>query len=329
MFNSLILRRYTKLVCGSTLFLIFAGGLVKSTESGLAVPDWPLSYGTLFPPMVGGVFYEHSHRMVAFFVGLLVLVLTVWLFRASVEGWVKKLGVAALLAVIAQGVLGGMAVLFFLPVLLSSAHGVLAQTFFCMTVLLAYAFCVERQDRLKAKDEGTDTKFLKYTLILFGMVYIQLMIANVLRHTGSGLAVPDFPTMGGSIIPSFDQSMLNRINAWRFEQNLEPVTMGQVYIHILHRVWAFLILAKLFFINYVAYRDHLAKPLVMKTLYWLNLAMFVQIMLGISTVIFKKEVYTTTAHVTMGAVVLGLSLLLVLRSSPMTWAKFKGMLSAR
>ncbi len=329
MSNMMNLRRYTKFVCGSTLFLIFAGGLVKSTESGLAVPDWPLSYGTLFPPMVGGGFYEHGHRMVASFVGSLVLVLTVWLLRAPVEGWIKKLGVAALLAIVAQGVLGGLAVLFFLPVLISSAHGVLAQTFFCMTVLIAYAFCVERQNRLKAKDEGTDTKFLKYTLILFGMVYVQLMIANVMRHTGSGLAVPDFPTMGGSIIPSFDQNMLNRINAWRFEQNLEPVSMGQVQVHILHRVWAFLILAKLLFIDHVAYRDHLAKPLVMKTLYGLNLAMFAQIMLGIATVIFKKEVYTTTAHVTMGAVVLGLSLLLVLRSSPMTWVKFKGMLSVR
>ena len=114
----------------STLFLIFAGGMVTSTGSGLAVPDWPLSYGTLFPPMIGGVFYEHGHRMIATVVGFLTLCLAVWLWFKEERQWVKVLGLCCLGAVIVQGLLGGITVLFYLPTLVSVAHGVLAQTFF-------------------------------------------------------------------------------------------------------------------------------------------------------------------------------------------------------
>ena len=73
------LRRYTKLVTASTLFLIFAGAMATSTGSGLAVPDWPLSYGVVMPPMIGGIFYEHGHRMIAATVGLLTVIQAIWL----------------------------------------------------------------------------------------------------------------------------------------------------------------------------------------------------------------------------------------------------------
>src|SRR5437667_2183294 len=112
-----------------TLFLIFVGGLVTSTGSGLSVPDWPLSYGRLMPPMVGGIFYEHGHRMVASAVGLLTVVLAVWLSRREPRAWVRRLGYAALAAVVAQGVLGGLTVIFLLPTAVSVAHACLAQTF--------------------------------------------------------------------------------------------------------------------------------------------------------------------------------------------------------
>ena len=107
-----MLRIFAKLTCFSTLLLIFIGGMVTSTGSGLAVPDWPLSYGTFFPPMVGGVFYEHGHRMVASLIGFMMLVLCIWLWIKEERRWVKILGSVALLAVILQGVLGGTTVLF-------------------------------------------------------------------------------------------------------------------------------------------------------------------------------------------------------------------------
>ena len=131
------LHWYAVLTACATLFLILAGGMVTSTGSGLAVPDWPLSYGMVFPPMVGGVFYEHGHRMVATFVGFLTTVMAIWLWRQEARRWVRNLGFIALLAVIVQGMLGGLTVIFLLPTAISVTHACLAQTFFCLTVGLA------------------------------------------------------------------------------------------------------------------------------------------------------------------------------------------------
>ena len=133
------LHRFAKLVAASTFILIFIGGLVTSTGSGLAVPDWPNTYGQFmfsFPlsKMVGGILYEHGHRMIASIVGFLTVILAVWLWLKEPRRWVKWFGVGALLAVIVQGVLGGLTVLFLLPTPISVLHGTLAQIFFCMTI---------------------------------------------------------------------------------------------------------------------------------------------------------------------------------------------------
>src|SRR3972149_5273960 len=132
------LHRFATITAFATFLLVIAGGLVTSTGSGLAVPDWPLSYGKLMPPMVGGVFYEHSHRMVATFVGLLTVILTVWIWRKEKRRWVRVLSLVALLAVILQGLLGGLTVLFLLPTGVSVGHAALAQTFFCVVTSLAF-----------------------------------------------------------------------------------------------------------------------------------------------------------------------------------------------
>src|ERR1700745_3689359 len=113
-----MLHRFAKLVAGSTVFLVLAGSLLTSTDSGLSVPDWPTSYGWnmfTFPPSkwVGGIFYEHGHRLIASTVGFLTIVLAAWLWLADERRWMKRLGAAALGAVILQGVLGGVTVLFF------------------------------------------------------------------------------------------------------------------------------------------------------------------------------------------------------------------------
>lgn len=119
-----------------TLFLVVAGALVTSNDAGLSVPDWPLSYGKLMPPMRGGIFYEHGHRMVATTVGLLTIVLTIWLAVSEPRRWMRRLGVAALAAVVAQGILGGMTVLFMLPKPVSISHACLAELFFSTTVAI-------------------------------------------------------------------------------------------------------------------------------------------------------------------------------------------------
>jgi len=327
------LRRYSKFLCAMTLLLILLGALVKSTESGLSVPDWPTTYGKFmfaYPlnRMAGGIKYEHTHRMLASLVGLLTLFLAFWLIKVKkIPVWVRRLGIFAFLTVVAQGILGGLTVKFYLPVWLSTFHGVLAQTFFLVVIFIAYGLSVERNQRWNIEEESYNPRFLRLSIVLMGMVFIQLIIGNLMRHTQSGLAIPDFPTMGWTLFPSFDHVWLNRVNAWRFENNLDPVNMGQVMIHLLHRVWAFLILLKILWLNNIAYKECLDRPLILKTLYWLNMAVILQITLGISTVLTHKEVYTTTMHVTLGAIVLGLSFLMVLRASPLTWRQFTEMLN--
>src|SRR4030095_14216295 len=137
-----MLHKFAKLVAGCTVLLVLAGSLVTSTGSGLSVPDWPTSYGWnmfTFPPSkwVGGILYEHGHRLIASTVGFLTIVLVAWLWVQDQRRWLKWLGVTALLAVIAQGVLGGLTVLFFLPPAVSTAHAGLAEIFLCLVVAVA------------------------------------------------------------------------------------------------------------------------------------------------------------------------------------------------
>src|SRR5687768_981503 len=199
-----MLRLYTAIVALSTAILIFAGGLVTSTGSGLSVPDWPNTYGWFmftFPleKMVGGIRYEHSHRLIASMVGFLILVLAVWLWRAEPRRWVRRLGYLALAAVITQGILGGITVLWYLPDPVSIAHASLAQIVFCLTVtialLVSHGWTDERQP------PAHDPLLQKLTVVTTTWIYVQILIGATMRHTDAGLAIPDFPLAFGHLIP--------------------------------------------------------------------------------------------------------------------------------
>src|SRR6185295_9097080 len=177
--RSRALHRFAVATAVATLALIVAGGLVTSTESGLSVPDWPLSYGRLMPPMVGGVFYEHGHRMVATTVGILTIILAAWLSRREPRAWVRRLGYGALAAVVAQGVLGGLTVIFLLPTAVSVAHACLAQTFFCLVVAIAVVTSPRWRDAEKSRP-GAVTRIGVATVAL---IFLQLMVGAVMRHT--------------------------------------------------------------------------------------------------------------------------------------------------
>src|SRR3989338_5637937 len=303
--KTIFLRRFSKLTCFSTLFLIFAGGMVTSTGSGLSVPDWPLSYGMLFPPMVGGVFYEHGHRMVAATVGFLTLCLAVSLTYWERRKWVKVLGFCALGAVILQGILGGITVLFFLPKPISIGHAVLAQTFFILTIIIAYTESTERSQRSHLGAKKIPTNVLKGVLFLVILVYCQLMIGAVMRHTHSGLAIPDFPTMGGYWWPPFHEMILDKINQvrldlnWQYNLQLEPVTMTQVVIHFLHRLFALLITLAVVTLDILGTKSPL-DPKLKRTLFLINLVLFIQVALGIITVLSLKSPVITSLHVVTG-----------------------------
>src|SRR6266853_1535331 len=131
------LHRFAVALAVATFCLIFVGGLVTSTGSALAVPDWPLSFGKFFPKMEGGVLYEHGHRMVAGVVAILTLVLALWAWMREPRSWLRKLAAAALGLVLFQAVLGGLTVLLRLPLAIAVSHAATAQAFFCITVAVA------------------------------------------------------------------------------------------------------------------------------------------------------------------------------------------------
>src|SRR4029079_9992285 len=179
------LNRFALLVACATFFLIIAGALVTSNDAGLATNDWPLSNGQVFPKMVGNLFWEHGHRMVATTVGMLTIVLMVYILKREKRPWVRKLGWFALLAVIAQGLLGGLTVKLMLPLAVSTAHATLAQLFFCTTVSLA-VFTSRSWIEARSLEEEQGTLPLRYlcTAALV-TIFLQLIIGATLRHSAT------------------------------------------------------------------------------------------------------------------------------------------------
>src|SRR5262249_9878095 len=200
--ENIALHRFILFTTCCTAFLIFVGGLVTSTESGLSVPDWPTTYGWnmfLFPysKWVGGIFYEHGHRLVASFVGFLTVVLTIWIHWKDRRTWVKRLSLVALGAVIAQGVLGGLTVRYWLPTSISMTHACLAQTFFCLTIALAWFTSPSFKRGLPIVKERHSLRLPVLCTAATAVVYLQLLMGALMRHTKSGLSIPDFPLAFG------------------------------------------------------------------------------------------------------------------------------------
>jgi hypothetical protein len=184
------LHRYARVLAAATLLLVAAGGMVTSTNSGLSVPDWPTTYGRQmfsFPlsQMVGGIFYEHGHRLIASLVGLLTVGLALWLWRVETRPWVRRLGWLAVAAVVAQGVLGGLTVIYLLPDAISISHAGLAQIFFSLTVSLALFTSPTWRNPPAApvSDPGLRRLLLVTTLLVYG----QILLGATMRHTGAGL----------------------------------------------------------------------------------------------------------------------------------------------
>jgi cytochrome c oxidase assembly protein subunit 15 len=291
------LHRYAKLVSAATVLLIVAGGLVTSTGSGLAVPDWPTSYGWnmfTFPMkhMVGGIFYEHGHRLIASGVGFLTIILAFWIWKAEPRRWMRVIGFTALAAVCVQGLLGGITVLYFLPTPVSTAHAGLAQIFFCLTVAIAL---FTSKGWTEPKHEPVDDRMLRLVATTTtAFIYLQVIVGATMRHSDAGLAIPDFPWVFGGLFP--------------------PVWTPQIAVHYAHRIGALIVtLAIAATVGHVWYhhwrRSELRGPAL--TLACLVLA---QVTLGAFVVWSQKNIAINTAHVVVGALTLATSLVLTLRS---------------
>ena len=303
----------------ATLGLIFAGGLVTSTGSGLSVPDWPSTYGRFmfaFPlsDMVGGIFYEHGHRLIASLVGMLMVILAVWLWRTEERGWVRRLGWIALTAVIAQGLLGGITVLLLLPTPVSVLHAVLAQTFFLLVIALGYVTSREFTSEAQAAPVTPSAQDIRrWVTLTTGLIFLQLLLGAMMRHTGAGLAYFDFPLAGGRYWSAFSADLIEEINWRRWGLELPSVTRGQLLIHFTHRLGALGVALAVVTTMVKIWRDQERVRSLRPMAGAMLVLLLGQISLGALTVLSLKQVTITTAHVAAGAALLGLSFLTTLR----------------
>jgi heme a synthase len=295
-----MLRFYAALVAAATAVLIFAGGLVTSTESGLSVPDWPNTYGWFmftFPldKMVGGIRFEHTHRLIASTVGFLIVVLAIWLWRSEPRAWVRRLGYTALVAVIMQGILGGLTVLFLLPDVLSIAHASLAQIVFCLTIAIALVTSTGWTAGYAAQGPAPDDRVLqKVALCMTAAIYLQIVIGATMRHTGAGLAIPDFPLAFGQLIP--------------------PHWDAKIAVHFTHRVGALVVSLLILATTGHVFYHHRSRTELRRTSILLLILLAIQVTLGALTVLSGKQFIINSLHVVTGGSVLVTSLVLTLRA---------------
>ncbi len=328
------LHRFAILTALATLALLGVGGLVTSHGVGMAVPDWPNTYGYnmfLFPPSkwVGGIFYEHTHRLVASGVGLLTTILAGWLWFTESRRWLRWLGVIAFFGVVLQGVLGGLRVVLFKDQI-GIFHAALAQLFFALICALslftsrwwlglARSSPTQRAAQDAPERVGAESGaplrplFLATTILIF----LQLLLGATMRHQHAGLAIPDFPLAYGKVWPATDTVAVAAYNAQRLElTTANPITALQIGLQMFHRLMALGILICAAALAWRAKQSdseratdewstngvhaNSAQPLRRLAFLWLGLIL-VQAGLGAWTIWSQKAADVATAHVLVGA----------------------------
>jgi len=297
------IHRLAVLLAGYVVLLITAGGLVKSLEAGLSVPDWPLSYGMLNPPrwwQIENVRAEHGHRLIAGTVLLLTLALVIWIVRREPRKWVRGAALAAFAAVLAQAALGGITVLFFLPTAISVSHAGLAQLFLGFLVLLAVVtsrrWVSGEGARNPAGPVGRIASLATATTVV---IYLQILLGAVMRHTGAGLAIPDFPLAFGGLIP--------------------PRLDFAIGIHFAHRVGALIAATLVFWLLGRVLRYASRERVVVIPTWLLAVMVLVQGTIGGLVVLTGRAVLPNTLHVGNGALLLALSLVVTLWARRLDW----------
>jgi cytochrome c oxidase assembly protein subunit 15 len=277
-------HRFAVLLACWTFVLIIAGALVTSNDAGLSVPDWPTSFGSWYkiPHLVGGVKFEHTHRMIAQGAGLLSIILAIWTWRAEKRRWLRSLAFAALGTVIAQGILGGITVLFYLPPAVSSAHAALAQTFFCIAVaivLFTGRRGIEEQPRVEF--DLRKPSLFTLTLLSIFVLYVQLILGAMFRHHGLSW----WPHVANALVATFVLSW-TAVRALSIYSHIEAVRRPAILV--LSLVIAQLCLGFTAFLTRVAWGKNAAQP---------ELPM----------------VISTVAHVAVGALLLATTVVLAIQ----------------
>jgi heme a synthase len=309
------LQRFAWLLAGTTLFLICSGGMVTSNNAGLAVPDWPSTFGYnmfLFPisEWVGGIFFEHTHRLIASLVGMMTIVLAVWLWRVEDRRWLRWLGVVALGAVIVQGVLGGLRVTM-LKDEIGIFHACLAQAFFSLLVFIAVARSRWWREGVALGASNRVNTLLRIAVATTVLIYLQLALGATMRHQHRDLAILDFPTAYGQIIPDTTAATLAKVNAWRDAQALSNVDASHIWLQMAHRFVALLISAGVIGYWWALRRQRVADDTLRNVSTWWLFFLACQVTLGAWTIWSNKAADVATAHVAVGATMLALGVSIV------------------
>jgi heme a synthase len=242
-------HRFALFVAGATFFLILAGAKVTSHDAGLATYDWPLSNGQVFPEMVGNLYYEHGHRMIASIVGLLTIVLAVYVQIREKRTWVKRLAWVALGGVIAQGLLGGLTVKMNLPLAVSTAHATLAQLFFLVTVSLAVFTSPSWFGQDSAREDGAGVSVRTMGVVTLVLILAQLVLGATLRHWGtwdqflpSGLLVAHIAgavIVSGALVATV-LMVLRRHSDLKFLTRPAYIALGLLFVQLLLGLTAYI-----------------------------------------------------------------------------------------
>ena len=320
------LNRFTWLLCVATLFLICSGGMVTSKGVGLAVPDWPTTFGYnmfLFPvsKWIGGIFFEHTHRLIASIVGFMTIILAVWMWLAEDRRWVRNLGYLALFLVALQGVLGGLRVTM-LKDEIGIFHACLAQAFLGLLVVIALVTTKFWQSLSDVDVDLAKFRGIK-SLALFATVaiYLQLALGATMRHQHRDLAILDFPTAYRQWIPDTNAHALTSINAWRDARALSDVTAFQIWLQMAHRFLAIIIAIAIITLCLRIWKNSREVPALRRlSILWVVLVLC-QITLGAWTIWSNKAADIATAHVAMGALMLsfGVSICAIILRLQSAW----------
>lgn len=299
-----------------TFLLICSGGLVTSKGVGMSVPDWPTTYGYnmfLFPisRWVGGVFYEHTHRLIASALGILTLILGILSLFLEKRRWVHKLALAAFIAVILQGILGGLRVTLYKDEL-GIFHAILAQSFFGLLVI--FSAVTSQRFRLGTWFNDHAAASLRWLAVLgVVLIYFQLIIAATMRHQHAGLSIPDFPLAYGHLLPDISATAVTAINADRLAHAIKPTTSFQICLQMFHRGGAVLLFGTLLLLI-IRSRE------ILPSNHWIHrwlllwcLLLFCQITLGAWTILSNKAADIATTHMALGALMLAGALLFTFR----------------
>ena len=314
------LNRFAWLTALATLLLICSGGMVTSKNVGLAVPDWPTTFGYnmfLFPvsKWIGGVLFEHTHRLIASVVGFLTLILAAWLWFGQDRQWLRGLGLLAVAGVVLQGILGGLRVTL-LKDAIGILHACLAQAFLGLIVLIALAmtnfWC---RDLNVVVDANRFRSIKTLAVIITAAIYVQLGLGATMRHQHKNLAILDFPTANSSWIPDTSAAALAKINAWRDARAFSDVSAFQIWLQMAHRFLALLIgIAIITFCSRIWRLGKGIPGLRGLSIWWLAFVV-IQLTLGAWIIWSNKAADIATAHVAGGAIMLSLGVVVTAISS--------------